>query len=62
MSSHDFRLHFGLGKSGEARKIEIEWPSSQPREVLTGIAANQFLEVTEGAGITAARSADSPVR
>lgn len=62
MSSHDFRLHFGLGKSGEARKIEIDWPSSRPREVLTGIATNQFLEVTEGAGITAARSADSPVR
>lgn len=62
MSSHDFRLHFGLGKSSEARRIEIDWPSSQPREVLTGIAANQFLEITEGEGITAARSADSPVQ
>lgn len=62
MSSHDFRLHFGLGKSTEARRIEIDWPSSRPREVLTGIAANQFLEITEGRGITAARSAGSPGR
>lgn len=62
MSSHDFRLHFGLGESSEARRIEIDWPSSRSREVLTGIAANQFLEITESRGITAARSADSPGR
>lgn len=59
MSSHDFRLHFGLGKNAEASRIEIDWPSLQPREVLTGIAADQFLEITEGQGITAARSAGS---
>ena len=62
MSSHDFRLHFGLGRNAEARRIEIDWPSSRPREVLAGIAANQFLEITEGEGVTATRSADSPVR
>lgn len=59
MSNHDFRLHFGLGKNAEAGRIEIDWPSPQPQEVLTGIAADQFLEITEGQGITAARSAGS---
>lgn len=62
MSSHDLRLHFGLGKNAEVRSIEIDWPTSGSKQVLTGIAANQFLEITEGEGITAARSADSPVR
>lgn len=62
MSSHDFRLHFGLGRNAEARRIEIDWPSSRPREVLTGIAANQFIEITEGEGITAARSADGTIQ
>ena len=62
MSNHDLRLHFGLGKNAEAQSIEIDWPSSGPQQIRTGIAADQFLEITEGRGITAARSADSTAR
>ena len=52
MSSNDLRLHFGLGGSAVVREVVVDWPSSSRRETLENLAANQFLEVTEGEGIT----------
>lgn len=40
------RLHFGLGASPAADRIEIRWPSGQTQS-LTNVAAGQFLKITE---------------
>ena len=45
LSSHDPRLHFGLGQATKAR-IEITWPSGQT-QILEDIAADQVLRVVE---------------
>jgi len=47
LSQSDFRLHFGLGKSKKAEKIEIRWPDGKI-QVLKNIDANQVLTITEG--------------
>ncbi len=40
------RLHFGLAGSAVAERVEIWWPSGETR-VLTDVAADRVLEVTE---------------
>ena len=57
MSSSDLRLHFGLGDSASARRIVVEWPHPGSRDTLEDVTGIQFLEITEGVGITA-RSPD----
>lgn len=52
LSSNDLRLHFGLGDSAKAQTVVIDWPSHSSRDTLTDLSANQFLEITEGEGIT----------
>jgi hypothetical protein len=42
----DPRLHFGLGKSTVAGRIEVRWPSGLT-QTLTNVTANQVLKVTE---------------
>ena len=53
MSQSDLRLHFGLGTAATVDRLEIEWPGGQT-ETVSNIKANQFITITEGAGITAA--------
>ena len=53
MSQSDFRLHFGLGDHESVEKIEVDWPYPSSRDSLKDVAANQFIEITEGKGITA---------
>ena len=53
LSVSDRRLHFGLGSASTA-DIEIHWPLGLV-EKLTGIAGDQLIYVTEGAGITRAQ-------
>lgn len=45
LSSHDKRLHFGLGSASSA-KIDIRWPSGV-HQSLTNVRSNQFLEIQE---------------
>jgi hypothetical protein len=52
LSVNDSRLHFGLG-SVTKLDIEIRWPLGKV-ENLAGVAADQLIYVTEGAGITRA--------
>ena len=41
--------HFGLGNVERIDRVEIRWPTIPPHvQVLTDLAVNQFLEVTEG--------------
>jgi hypothetical protein len=48
LSSNDTRLHLGLGTAKSLPRLEILWPGGQ-RQVLTDVAANQILTVTEPA-------------
>jgi Flp pilus assembly protein TadD len=50
LSQHTKRLHFGLGPSKQATRIEIRWPSGQT-ERLTNLDAGHLYRVREGHGI-----------
>jgi enediyne biosynthesis protein E4 len=50
LSQNDLRIHFGLGNSDRADKIEILWPSGKP-EILTDVPADHFYFVKEDQGI-----------
>ena len=50
LSQHDFRLHFGLGKSDTVDLLEVNWPSGLV-ERFEDLAANQLVVVKEGKGI-----------
>jgi hypothetical protein len=45
VSSHDPRLHFGLGKAASARRVTVKWPDGDRTE-LRDIAAGQLLSVS----------------
>jgi len=51
-SQSDYSVHFGLGPADNIDRVTIRWPNGES-EVLTDLAAGQFVTVTEGAGITA---------
>lgn len=46
LSSHDIRLHFGLGDETQIATIEIRWPSGVV-QVLKDVKGNQVLKVEE---------------
>ncbi|MDA2934033.1 CRTAC1 family protein [Acidobacteria bacterium AH-259-D05] len=46
LSSHDVRLHFGLGPVQQVDQLEIRWPSGTI-QTLKGVSANQILRVQE---------------
>ena len=48
LSTSDPRPHFGLGAAEQADRVEIRWPDGE-KQVLEGVAANQILEVVQGA-------------
>jgi hypothetical protein len=50
MSQNDFRLHFGLGRAGQADLVEVRWPLGLV-ESFKSVSANQLLVVQEGHGI-----------
>jgi enediyne biosynthesis protein E4 len=52
LSSHDPRLHFGLGPSAIAEDVNILWPSGR-KESLGDLEANRVYVVLEGLGIVA---------
>ncbi len=47
-SESDRALVFGLGAATTVKSLEIEWPSGQ-KQRRVNVAANQFLNITEGA-------------
>jgi enediyne biosynthesis protein E4 len=49
-SSHDPRLHFGLGPVGAVEAVEVRWPSGR-RSVIEAPALDRFLTVTEPAEV-----------
>src|SRR5262249_8767743 len=53
MSQNDFRLHFGLGKSTRADRLEIRWPDGKV-EIFRNVDGDQLVELEQGKGITRA--------
>ena len=49
LSSHDPRVHFGLGQVESIDKIEVVWPDGS-REMFRGGPVNEFRVVARGAG------------
>lgn len=45
-SQNDLRVHFGLGKAGKVKTIEVSWPSGKV-DVLKDVAVNQVVIVKE---------------
>ena len=52
LSQNDLRLHFGLGSNTKVENVELLWPDGA-KETLSGLAADRFYSVREGAGIVA---------
>lgn len=51
LSQSDLRLHFGLGSAKTADRIEVDWPGGR-KETILNVKADQFVTVSQGAGIT----------
>ena len=47
-STHDPRLHFGLGAATLAEEVTVRWPDGATR-TLTNVPLRQFLHVRRGA-------------
>lgn len=54
-SAQDPRIQFGLGAEAKVDAVEILWPSGE-HQVLRDVAANQYITVEEGKGITLQRT------
>ncbi len=53
LSSHDPRLHFGLGDAGRVDRLELRWPSGRV-QVVTGLPAGHLVTIDEERGVVAA--------
>src|SRR6185503_14428911 len=51
LSQSDMRVHFGMGNTARAERLEVHWPSGTVDNV-ENIEANQILTITEGQGAT----------
>jgi hypothetical protein len=51
LAQHDTRVHFGLGASARADRLEIAWPSGRV-DVLTNVPANHVITIREAEGET----------
>jgi hypothetical protein len=49
-SHNDQRLHFGMGPSLKADRIDIRWPTGKV-ETINDVAVNQVVKIKEGAGV-----------
>ena len=50
-TASDLRAHFGLGKSAKVDGFTVLWPSGE-KEEFPGAAADQFVLLVEGSGVT----------
>ncbi|HEY1648432.1 MAG TPA: CRTAC1 family protein [Terracidiphilus sp.] len=58
LSQNDLRVHFGLGGHASIDRAEVLWTDGKI-ETLTGLAADRFYTVREGAGVVASRPAQA---
>jgi len=59
LSQSELVLTFGLGASGRADAIEVQWPIGQI-DKLANVAAGQTVTIQEGKGIVARRPYSQP--
>lgn len=50
-SSHDPRVHFGLGAAQKVNQITIYWPGGEVETIKGPIQGNQFITIKKGEGI-----------
>ncbi len=50
LSNNEPRTHFGIGKTGRIKELEIKWPNGKT-EVYSTLEPNQYLTIREGKGI-----------
>ncbi|MGB5436256.1 MAG: CRTAC1 family protein, partial [Maribacter sp.] len=50
LSNNEPRIHFGLGKLGPIKELEIKWPNGEV-ESYHSIESNQYLTIKQGKGI-----------
>ena len=55
LSQSELPLTFGLGPRERAERVIVEWPSGAKEEI-TNLAAGQSYEITEGKGVTGAKT------
>jgi len=46
--ANPLRQHIGIGNAAVVEKVEIIWPGSQKKQVLSNLSPNQFIRVKEG--------------
>ena len=51
LSQSDLRVHFGMGKTPRAERLEVRWPSGRV-DTFEDLEANEVLTITEGQGVT----------
>ena len=51
LAQNDLRVHFGLGQSESADRLEVSWPSGTV-DIVRNLGANQVVTVSEGRGAT----------
>ena len=51
LSQSDLRVHFGMGKTPRAERLEVRWPSGRV-DTFEDMEANEVLTITEGQGVT----------
>jgi len=61
LSQSDLRANFGLGKSGRADTIDVQWPSGQ-HQVFRNVEADKFYQLEEGRDQLAAQQAAASIR
>jgi hypothetical protein len=49
LAQHDMRVHFGLGATAKAERLEITWPDGKV-EVVENLPVNHILTIREGQG------------
>ena len=50
LAQNDLRVHFGLGESQRADRLEVRWPNGTT-ETIENLQANQIITVREGSGV-----------
>ncbi len=51
LSQNDLRAHVGLGAVTTVERIEVQWPTGEKSETITGVAANQIVTIQQGKGV-----------
>jgi hypothetical protein len=43
-----FRQEIGLGRAAKISRLEVDWPTTDQKQVFEDLDVDQFIEITEG--------------